>query len=179
MQRWKRMFLMILMLIFITACGEKVEESVPLDTVDVQEKTPQVEKDEDIYVYVCGAVNQEGVYRLPHGSRVYEALEMAGGFREDAATTAVNQAEVLEDESRVYVPAIGEVVEQQEDDGRVNLNTASKEQLMTLPGVGAAKADSIIQYRNENGKFQSIEEIKEISGIKEGLFEKIKDLIKV
>ena len=133
-----------------------------------------------IFVYVCGAVMNEGVYELPAGSRVYEAIQKAGGFAEDAAVTHINQAEVLEDETQLYVPTMEEITnEETKGDGKVNLNLASKEELMTLPGVGEAKADLIIQYREEHGRFQNIEDVMNISGIKEGLFAKIKDNITV
>ena len=123
---------------------------------------------------------QEGVYELSSESRVYEAIQKAGGFAEDAAITAINQAKVLEDEERIYVPTIEEAtLEQIQNDGKVNLNTATKEELMTLPGVGESKAKLIIQYREEQGTFQTIEDVMNISGIKEGLFDKIKEYIKV
>ena len=180
MRRWKKIFLILCVLISLTACGVKQEETLSLETVDTQEETSVTDTSGDIYVYVCGAVNREGVYKLPAGSRIYEAVELAGGFREDAATAQVNQAEVLQDEARLYVPTISETIsEEAEEDGKINLNKATREELMTLPGVGESRADSIIQYRNENGGFKSIEEIMQVSGIKEGLFEKIKDLIKV
>lgn len=180
MQRCKKIFLIILVLISLTACDLKEEETLSLETADTQEEASVSDTDGDIYVYVCGAVNREGVYKLPVGSRIYEAVEMAGGFREDAATAEVNQAEVLQDEARIYIPTYAETISaEEENDGKINLNKATKEELMTLPGVGEAKADSIIQYRNEHGGFKSIEEIMQISGIKEGLFEKIKDLIKI
>ena len=180
MRRWKKIFLILCVLISLTACNAKQEETLSLESVDTQEETSVTDTSGDIYVYVCGAVNREGVYKLPAGSRIYEAVELAGGFREDAATAQVNQAEVLQDEARLYVPTISETIsEEAEDDGKINLNKATREELMTLPGVGESRADSIIQYRNENGGFKSIEEVMQVSGIKEGLFEKIKDLIKV
>lgn len=181
MRRYSRLFLILCMLISLTACKNEADETLSLEAIETKENEEQSHQmTEDIYVYVCGAVEREGVYRLPAGSRTYEAVEMAGGFREDAATTEVNQAEVLQDEARVYVPTFAEVVSAEADnDGKINLNKATKEELMTLPGVGESRAESIIQYRNENGGFKSIEEIMQISGIKEGLFEKIKDLIKI
>lgn len=179
MRRWSRICLILMMLICLTACEAK-EEAISLETVEPQEKAEIVDSDGDVFVYVCGAVQREGVYKLPAGSRVYEAVEMAGGFREDAATSEVNQAEMLKDETKVYVPTIAETISaESEDDGKINLNKATKEELMSLPGVGDSRAESIIQYRNENGGFKNIEEIKQISGIKEGLFEKIKHLIKI
>lgn len=181
MRRYGIVLVILAMLISLTGCKAKNNDTFALESIDTQEETKSSqETNEDIYVYVCGAVEQEGVYKLPAGSRIYEAVEMAGGFREDAAKSEVNQAEVLVDEARVYVPTFAEAVAGEvENDGKINLNKATKEELMTLPGVGASRAESIIQYRNENGGFKSIEEIMQISGIKEGLFEKIKDLIKV
>ena len=155
----------------------KLTESVEADE-QAEESTEPMEDEKQIFVYVCGAVNKEGVYDLPSGSRVYEAIEAAGGFREDADKSTVNQAEVLEDEERIYVPVIGEEVQEgANQNGKININKASKEELMTLPGVGASRAESIIQYREEHGAFRQIEDIMQVSGIKEGLFEKIKDKI--
>ena len=131
-------------------------------------------------MYVCGAVLNEGVYELPAGSRIFTAIEKAGGFLATAATTEINQAEILEDAMKLYVPTIAEVEDMQSKrSGKVNLNRASKEELMTLPGIGEAKAELIIHYREQVGTFKRIEDIMEIDGIKEGLFEKIKDLIQV
>ena len=181
MRRYGIVLLIFAMMLSLTACKAKGNETFDLESIDTQEEAKSSkETNADIYVYVCGAVVQEGVYKLPAGSRIYEAVEMAGGFREDAAKSEVNQAEVLVDEARVYVPTFAETFAgEAENDGKINLNKATKEELMTLPGVGASRAESIIQYRNENGGFKSIDEIMLISGIKEGLFEKIKDLIKV
>lgn len=181
MRRYYIVLLILAMFISVSGCNKKEQDTLVLDALEAQEDGEQLqETGKEIYVYVCGAVEREGVYRLPAGSRIYEAIEMAGGFREDAAASEVNQAEVLQDEARVYVPTYAEVLsEDAQSDGKLNLNKATKEELMTLPGVGASRAESIIQYRNENGGFKSIEEIMLISGIKEGLFEKIKDLIKV
>ena len=143
-----------------------------------------------IYVQVSGAVVTPGVYKLPAGSRVFEAVELAGGTTEDADVSALNQALVLSDGQMVYVYAVGEQRTGQEtgsgqgaygepDDGRVNLNTATVEELMTLPGIGQSKAESIVSWREENGAFGSVEDILNITGIKEGVFSKIKDHIKV
>ena len=176
----RKIVLVILFLLPIWACVQE-EGRVSLKPIE----TDLAEKEEDrtensIFVYVCGAVMDEGVYELPAGSRVYEAIQKAGGFTEDAAVTQINQAEVLEDETQLYVPTMEEITnEETKGDGKVNLNLASKEELMTLPGVGEAKADLIIQYREEHGRFQNIEDVMNISGIKEGLFAKIKDNITV
>ena len=167
-----------------TEATERVEQSVWQDTE--QEK---VEQDTDCAVYVCGAVVTPGVYVLPGGSRIYEAVAAAGGMQEDAAYESLNQAEEIHDGQMIVVLTEEEMksVQIQTDDtqksdtadGRVDLNTATKTQLMTLPGIGETKADSIIAYREKNGGFSSIEDIKKIEGIKEGVFSKIKDSIAV
>ena len=170
----------LLMLFLVTACSSREKETVSLETVSEEEVSETEGGTGTIFVYVCGAVQEEGVYELPAGSRVYEAVQLAGGFRGDAATSAVNQAEVLTDEARLYVPTLAEALaEKSEEDGKVNINTATKEELMSLPGVGESRAESIVKYREEVGAFRSIEDIMSVSGIKEGLFTKIKDLIKI
>lgn len=150
---------------------------------------------ETLYVHVCGAVNAPGVYELRTDARIYEALEAAGGMTEDAAADWINQAEALSDGERIYVPTQEEAEESaQSVSGRwadpngnaggsvsdkININTAAKEELMTLSGIGASKAESILKYRQEHGNFQSIEDLKKIEGIKDGVFNKIKDDITV
>ncbi len=180
MRRIKSLLLFLSVIICIVACQKEEKNTIDL-TFQEEEISQEAEKASDtIFVYVCGAVNKEGVYELPNGSRVYEVIEMAEGFREDAATTEINQAEVLADAMKIYIPTIEELLERKSTSkGKVNINQASEEELMTLPGVGKSKAESIIRYREENGRFQKIEDIMEISGIKEGLFEQIKDLIQV
>lgn len=187
----RRIRISILCMIFVLSClgcqkkqpVQELEEISPKKT-EISEKKEEAEK--SIYVYVCGAVSQAGVYELKQDSRVYEAIEKAGGFTQDAAVAEINQAELLKDEQQIYVPFVAEAESQKQEEyqaeaesGKVNLNTATKEQLMTLAGIGESKADSIIRYREEQGKFQSIEEIKQIEGIKDGVFQKIKDLITV
>lgn len=150
-----------------------VEENVSVDTDEESGK---------IYVHVCGEVKNPGVYELDSGSRIFEAIEAAGGMTNKIAENAINQAQLLSDGQQVYVPSREEIQNQNDepaimDNGKVNINKASKEELMTLSGVGEAKADAIIRYREENGNFKSIEEIMEIEGIKEGVFRKIEDQI--
>lgn len=151
---------------------------------------PEAES-ENLFVYVCGAVVNEGVYELPTSSRVYVAIEAAGGMTEDAAESYLNLAELVSDGERIYVPTQQEVDEgtisllipddDSEDSagGLVNINTASADQLMTLSGIGEKKAEDIISYRNSNGNFGSIEDIKNVSGIGDSTFEAIKDSITV
>ena len=173
------LFLIISMLCIVSACQRKEQQVVSMNSEGVI-KEEEKEMETTLFVYVCGAVLNEGVYELPVGSRVYEAIEMAGGFLENAAVTEINQAEHLEDAMKIYVPTVEEILQQQLSSGRkVNLNRASKEELMTLPGIGEAKAESIIQYRKTHGSFRKAEDIMKITGIKESLYEKIKDFIQV
>ncbi|WP_455714434.1 helix-hairpin-helix domain-containing protein [Anaerosporobacter sp.] len=147
--------------------------------------------EESIAVHVCGQVKNPGVYALTKGARVSDAIEAAGGLTKEAAGDFINQAQKLEDEQQVYVPNQEEVKESpeviQQENGYneghslnkdlININQATREELMTLPGIGEAKADMIISYREEHGRFATIEEIKNISGIKDGVYSKICDLI--
>lgn len=144
-----------------------------------------------IYVHVCGAVSEPGVVELAEGSRVEDALLAAGGFREDAAKAYVNLAARLEDGQQLYFPtaeeaespAMAEAALQKEQQdvqsGKVNINTADEELLCTLPGIGESRARDIIAYREMNGSFQSIEDIMQVSGIKQSSFERLRDKITV
>ena len=139
---------------------------------------------ERLAVYVCGAVKCPGVYELAVGSRIYEAIALAGGMTDDASPTAVNQAQVLTDGEMIEILTVDEAEEQHaaqeaESDGKVNINTADVEELKTLPGIGDAKANSILAYREQHGAFASIEDIKNIEGIKDGVFARLEDCIKV
>lgn len=136
-----------------------------------------------IYVHVCGQVCRPGVVALPAGSRVWEAVEAAGGLTEDAQDTAVNLAAVVQDGEKLYIPGIGESVAdtsvETADSGMINLNTADAGRLQTLPGIGESRAADILSYRERYGGFQTIEEIMQVPGIKESIYEKIKDKIMV
>ncbi len=158
---------------------------------------PEQEETQSCFVYVCGAVKRPGVYELPKGSRVYEALALAGGLRKDAYEKEINQAEPVEDGQMIEVFTIKEHKTQQEhqrqtqksqqtdspdsaySDDRIDINTASKEQLMTLSGIGEAKADNIIDYRERIGGFSAPAEIMDVNGIGEGLYARIQDKITV
>lgn len=137
-----------------------------------------------IYVHICGEVKNPGVYELPEGSRIFEAVEAAGGFTEYAAQASLNQAQQVSDGTQIVILSLDEAEEkarreQEQAAGIVNLNTASKEQLMTLAGIGESRAEDILRYREESGGFQSIEEIMNVPGIKESAYLKIKDSITV
>ena len=150
--------------------------------------------EETVQVYICGAVASPGVYTLPGGSRVVQAVEAAGGFLPDAEEKILNLARKIEDGEQITVWTREEAenmestetpqqntggTEQASGSGKVNLNTAGKEELMTLSGIGESRADAIIAYREANGPFGSVEEIMNIEGIKEKMFEKIRGSIEV
>ena len=144
-------------------------------------------------VHVCGEVVNPGIYELPAGSRIYEAVKAAGGFTENAEEESVNLASPIEDgvQIRIYSKEEAETLAagaapfdgfEASGEGKepvVNLNTATKEELMTLSGIGESRAEDIIRYREENGGFQNIEDIMKVSGIKDAAFQKIKDRITV
>lgn len=138
-----------------------------------------------LYVQVSGAVKEPGVYQLAEGSRIFQAVELAGGLSEQADPDRINQAECVQDGQMIYIPAAGEQEperaseDSQSGDGRINLNTATEAELMTLPGIGAAKAGSILAWREANGGFGQIEDLMKVEGIKDGVFAKIKDSVSV
>lgn len=138
-------------------------------------------------VYVCGAVVAPGVYELDDGSRIYEAVELAGGFMEEAAEDALNLAESVTDGQMIRIPteeeqeAVGRQGAEADSaaDGKLDLNRADVAALMELPGIGQSKAEAIVGYREEHGPFSQAEDLMKVEGIKEGVFNKIKDRIKV
>ena len=141
-----------------------------------------------IQVYICGAVVHPGVYTLPEGSRLNDAVLASGGFTEEAEETSVNLAAKIADEEMIYVyskeqMAAGEYVPMLpgsfQESGLVNINTADLSALCSLPGIGESRARDIITYREKNGAFQKKEDIMQVSGIKESLYQRICDLISV
>lgn len=147
----------------------------------------------EIMVYVTGAVKAPGVYTLKEGSRIKDAIEIAGGALPEADLVRLNLAQRLSDEDKLYVFSEGENADlngnsidvgatagiTSPDDGKVNINTADKTTLGTLPGVGEVTSQKIIDYREKNGPFKAIEDIKKISGIGDKKFEQLQDKIKV
>lgn len=138
-------------------------------------------QDNIIYVHVCGCVKNPGLYTFASGTRAGSAVEKAGGFTKKADLSAVNLAAILTDGMQLYVPSVKEEMSGSvsQKSTLVNINTAIKDELMTLSGIGEARAEAILSYREENGFFSSIEDIKNVSGIGEGIFERIKNMITV
>lgn len=169
----------------------KTEESENIEEKDNNTETEQT----TIGVHIAGQVKTPGFVWIKEGTRLGEALFYVGGALADANLEAVNLSKKLMDEEKVYIPKIGETIQwiastsdaSKSDssisisfgDGKVNINTAEVSELDTLPGIGETYANRIIEYRNNNGAFKNIEDIKNVSGIGEKRYEAIKDLITV
>lgn len=187
----KKVFLITFLMILLTSCNEKkdiefgesyIETAIENTIVSSIEQSTDIE--EYINVFVSGAVNNPDVYTLKKGSIIKDAVDLAGGFSEEACRDYVNLAKKLEDGEHIMIPtmeqmsglSVQNILEESQKSTLVNINTATKEELMSLPGIGERKADSIIEYRNSKS-FSAIEDIMNISGIKEAAFNKIRDKI--
>lgn len=147
-----------------------------------QEKTTTARKSsskDSIYVYICGEVKHPGVYKFSKDDRIVAAIK--------ASAESINQAEKMKDGQQITIPSKKQVTKKETTDvnatqsssGKININTASVEELKTLSGIGESKANDIISYREEHGSFTSPEDIMKIQGIKEGIYNKIKDKITI
>lgn len=199
---YKFTFLLLLCCVLCCGCSDEGDsfeyfqnattetgESTLLETVEDVVEESKIE--ESVIVYICGAIEHTGVYELPVGSRVYEVIEMAGGLTKDAAYDVINQARVLEDGEQIKIVTAKEAEKIKQvvgtdvstlgdsciDSRKIDINHASVDELTTLPGIGTQKAKAIETYRNEQGGFQTIEDITKISGIGDSIFQKIKDKI--
>lgn len=192
-----RGYLILILLYFIGMAGlffairrptqGLVEILPPPTTTPAPTTTPVL-----LSVYVSGAVAEPDVYTLPAGSRVKQAIEAAGGFTDDAVEAGVNLAQALVDGQQIHVPRQAEMTgpaaivglpaiasSPADSGGLVNINLASVEELSTLPGIGPAIAGRVVEYRESHGGFRVIEDIKQVRGIGDATFEKLKDLITV
>lgn len=182
---------------------EYTEINTNLSILNEEEEYTKEENKNKIIIYITGAVANEGIYELDENSRIADAIDKAGGITEEANINNINLAFVLEDGVKIYIPKKGDNSNEIKDDtntyiskrsdnielaqstknnntnNKVNINTANQTELERLPGIGASIATKIISYRNKNGKFINIEDIKKVNGIGESKYEKIKDLIKV
>lgn len=181
--------------------GRQTNEEQLLTSEEAIDKAQdqQLNEQTEIIVHITGAVKKEGIVTLKENSRIADAVEAAGGLKEDADMSKINLAYVLEDGMKIKIPSVNDKDEGTKQDvtneeeivdiipesniksekGMVNINKASQTELETLPGIGPSIALKIINYRNENGKFSNIEDLKKVSGIGENKYENIKALISV
>lgn len=184
-------FILFIFIMALTACGNDPVISFETTIEDCTVTSLSSTEDEGvvgIYVAVNGAVHNPGVYIMPEGSRICDALNAAGGLTGEADVSNLNLVNIMSDGTSIYVRSLsgdGSGKNQQfqdskvvsGDSGLVNINSASLSELTKLPGIGEAKAKAIIAYREVNGSFEDISDLKKVSGIKDGTFEKIKDSI--
>ena len=166
---------------------EAVEELAVVETTVLAEKTEvSTTQEAVIFVDIKGAVKNPGVYQMKAGDRVKDALDAAGGLTDEADSQKVNLAQRVEDQMVIVVPKVGEEVteipagvtsKEAAKDGKVNINTATVEELKTLKGVGEKKAEAIIEYRKKNGSFQTKEDLMKVRGIGKKLFESFQERI--
>ncbi|MDM5351841.1 helix-hairpin-helix domain-containing protein [Lysinibacillus sphaericus] len=164
---------------------QPIEETIPM------ESTAEEAVQQQVFVDIKGAVMYPGVYELQPDKRIFDAIQLAGGYIKNADTQLVNHAQKVQDEMVIYIPIKGEQLEDissnllmlplesQNKSQKINVNTADAETLATLPGIGPSKAHSILSYREEKGRFQTIDDVRNINGIGDKTFEKIKDSITV
>lgn len=186
---WRSMAVMQPPLALLTSVS-----SIEQSSLSMREEVESHEEEEPtlIYVDIKGAVRHPNVYALQSDSRLFDLIEMAGGFLPEAETSIVNQAQRLSDQMLIYIytqeewaesgqvmvmPANSETKEQ--SGGLINLNTASVSELQTLPGIGLSKAEAIVAYREANGSFQSIEALQQVKGIGGKTYEQLAPLITV
>lgn len=202
----KRKIVIIIVVLVIILIGWKINDSNNIEEVNTEETLVSDKKDiikndeeeEDIMaVHVTGEVKKPGVVKVKEGSRIEDIIEAAGGLTENADTTNINLAYMVEDGMKIRIPNTNEedieenyisvdsgkgVIMSEESNSSssvVNINTANETELEQLPGIGPSISSKIIDYRNQNGKFKNIEDIKNVTGIGDTKFEKIKDFIKV
>lgn len=163
------------------------------DSLIEKDSEDHIADDNDqIKVHISGQINREGVYEVEDGDRLDDLIKQAGGLSPDADNKSLNLAMKLEDQMKIYIPSENEILDQENvganqivstpdsisENGKININTASKEELMTLPNVGEKRAQAIIDYR-ESKKFETIEEIKNVTGIGEKFYQAMIELITV
>lgn len=177
-------FVVIMVIVSFVVYEKPVEQNIDAYTAA---STTETETSEFIYIDIKGEVKNPGVYRVKNGTRLFTVIELAGGMTLDANNKLVNLSQVLRDEDMVVVPSVFDIVIYNEvdnptsnpSDSLININRASLEQLEELPGIGPSTAQKIIDYRNDIGEFNLIEDIMNVPGIGEATFENIRELITV
>lgn len=165
--------------VFVTAITPHGSSTVIAPTGSADE--PGAAPSSAIYVHILGQVRRPGLYELRDGDRAVDAVAAAGGFTEAADAAGVNLARFVSDGEQIVVPAIGEAAPTSVGGvpGKVNLNTADAALLDTLPGVGPATAANIIAWREQNGRFEAIEDLLDVGGIGAAKFESLRDLVTI
>ena len=224
MRKNRFVWILVVCFLFLSGCSDKNEETLlfsegttALDGTDSAGADADSDAGADgdassdaggIYVYICGSVKNPGVYEVAEGSRIYQVVDLAGGFTKKADTESVNLAETVTDGQMVNIPSESETAaaatdsstasdstatsagsgtddsyssgtSNTSDSALININTADLTSLMTLSGIGEVKAQAIIDYREENGAFASTEDIMNVSGIADATYANIKDYITV
>ena len=151
----------------------------------LEDNTTDSTKEEKIKIHILGEVNYNGILELIVGSRISDAIEKAGGLTTLADVSKINLAYILEDGEKLYIPSINDeedveyLLSEKSGSSKININTAKLEELQNIPGVGPSIAQAIIDYREENGKFMNIEDIKSVTGVGESKYKKMEEYIKV
>lgn len=178
--------------------GDSLNENFTLldknedDLLLEDETDDDAKENEAMKVHITGQINREGVYEIKDGDRLEDLINKAGGLSPDADSKSLNLAMKLEDQMKIYIPSKDEILDQEDastdqiisnadlssQEGKININEASKEELMTLPNIGEKRAQAIIDYR-ESKKFETIEEIKNVTGIGDKFYQAMQDLITV
>lgn len=185
-----RSFLMLIICagIILTGCDDSSKIMINEETVE--ESYEYTENKNQIYVYLSGEVESPGVYELENEARLYQAIELAGGMTKNAQKEYLNLAETVYDGQQIHIMSKKEYKNTQEqktdivqnidsDNALIDINSATPEELQSLSGIGETRAKAIIEYRQKNGKFQTIEDIKNVSGIGDSTFENIQNDITV
>lgn len=185
----KKFNIVLLILVLLLLSGCKDDNQIELSSESYIDETILQTEGVEIYVHITGEVKNPGVYQVDQGTRLFQLVELAGGMTKKAYEEGINLAEEVTDGQSInilskseYKMTInqGDLQDSSRSESKlININTGTKEELTNLPGIGESKAVAIVSYREENGNFKSIEDIKNVSGIGDSTFANIKDLITI
>lgn len=177
-------FIFVIVLIIIRIKSLNNNEVTVLENIVSEEENVEIEENDTIKIHISGEINSPGLIELEIGSRIFDAIEKAGGITESADVSKVNLAYILSDGEKIYIPSFDDEWEDinlenvnSETNLKTNINNANEEQLEKLPGIGESTAKAIIEYRKTNGRFLDINDLKNVSGIGESKFNRLKDYI--
>lgn len=183
--------IIVILIIIVGVLMPKINQEENYEELDVFETTGEqmineekIEEINKIKIHILGQVNYNGILELEEGSRIDDAIKQAGGITDQADISKINLAYKLLDGQKLYIPSITDeeieyILENEKIEEKININTATQTELETLPGVGPSLALKILNYRKENGKFKTIEEIQNVSGVGENKYEEIKEKITI